>query len=304
MKQCYFPGITRGTAGALSTLAAAEWGIVPATSSMISTDGFTTDLTGYIGVGGATDPSLEALKFKLVTRRSSTDLNFYCSPAFSLSQITKYSYVPYSAGTAQVTTITPVLPATQYTGDVYSIKLIDLTTGTQPMLRKTFQVVHVGTDFTTTTVMDAFRTLINADEDFSFVVATGTTTLILTLSKDYTLATATDDLASVFTTVLTTKMIPSTGTLAKITALEQECNSYQYGVYNKVLFPKTAPSKMQPSQTTFDQYILEIANPFSPVDGSKMQANNPLKLYIVETAGATNSFGDLLKAAFPTNLGI
>jgi len=255
MKSIYFPGATVGVAGALSTLAAGQYGIVPADSSMLPTDTFAITLAGFIAADANTNAN-EKRQFKVVTRRSATDLTLYCSPEFSLSEIVRYQKIAYSAGTAQVTTITPVLPATQYPGDIYTIKLIDLTTGTMPMLRKSFQVVHTGTDFTATTVGDAFRAQINADEDFA-ITASGTTTLILTADKDITFASATDDLASVFTTVLTTKMIPATGTLAKVLALEQECNSYQFGVWNKVLFPKVAPSKAQPfCFQPFDIYVL------------------------------------------------
>lgn len=300
MKACYFPAIARGTAGALSTLAAGEWGIVPANSSMVTTDNFITDLTGFIPADEATEANMNK-KLKIVSRRSASDVTLYCSPSFALSDVVKYSFVAYGAGTKQVTTITSVLPAVQKTGDIYTIKIIDLSSGTFPMLKKSYQVVHIGTDFTTTTVLDGMRTLINADTDFN-IVATGTTTLILTAATvDQTFATATSDAASIFTTVLTTKNIPSTGTLAKVQALEQECNSYQFGVYNKVLFAKTAPTKVQPTETTFDYYILELKNLYNPVDGGKYVGNMPLKLYIIEKSGATNSFGDLLKATFTAN---
>jgi len=46
----------------------------------------------------------------------------------------------------------------------------------------------------------------------------------------------------------------------------------------------------------------ELAKAYNPVDGGKYQGVNVHKLYIVETAGAVSSFGDLLEAALPVSL--
>jgi hypothetical protein len=303
MKHIYFPGITRATndgTPVLSEVAAGEWAIVAEDSSMLATSAFQVDLTGFVAADAATNAN-EKSKFKLITKLA--DGNWYSSIAFSLNEIVKYQKIAYNAGTAQVTTITPSLPATQKKGDVYRLKIIDLTAGTANVMRKNYEVVHTGTDFTTTTICDAFRTAIAADADMTgYITGSGTTTLILTAAKDKAFAVATDELMAAFTVALTTKMIPAIGTLAKVQALEQECNAYQYGVWNKVLHPKTAPSYVQASQTTFDIYVLELKKAYNPVDGGKYAGANTIKLYIVETAGATNSFGDLLEAALPTSI--
>ena len=292
MKACFFPGITLGTAGAMSTLAVQQWGVVGEGANIQAADNFIATIVGYIATAGVN--ALERKGFHFVSRRADSSLDL--SPVIRLSDITKITKLAYAAGTKQVTTITSVLPATQKVGDIYTIKLIDVSApATIPMTRKSYQVVHTGTDFTTTTVLDAFRTQINADADFGPLVATGTTTLILTAANvDQAFATATADAASIFTTVLTTKNIPSVGTLAKVLALEQECNSYQYGVYNKVSFEKTAPSRVQPGETTFAICIIEFAKPIQV--GTGQRGAYVSKLYIIEKAGATTPPSSFLPA--------
>ena len=295
MKALYFPGATRGTAGALSTLAAGQWGLMAAGSSMLATDNFVTTLANFTSAT-APETLTPKLGFHIVTRAA--DSSLVISPEIVVDNIVKVTKVAYSAGTSQVITITPSLPATQYAGDIYTLKLIDITVGTANLLRKSFQVVHTGTDFTATTICDAFRTLIAADSDFSFITGSGTTTLILTAAKDRAFATATDDLASVFTTALTTRMIPSSGTLAKVQALQDEIESYELGYWNKVYFPKAGVDRIPASVTTFDITIVEMMLPFNPADGSKVKGGYPFKLYIVETASATNPPSALLVALY------
>lgn len=292
MKACFFPGITIGAAGTLgANLTVQTWGVVGEGANIQATDSFIATIVGYVATAGVN--SLERKGFHFVSRRADGSLDL--SPVIKLSEITKITKLSYNAGTAQVLTITPVLPGTQKKGDAYTIKLIDISApSTIPMTRKNFQVVHVGIDFTTTTLCDAFRTLINANIDL-LITGTGVATLILTGNNpEVAFASATDDLGSAFTTVLTTKNIPSVGTLVKVLALEQECNSYQFGVWNKVLFDKPAPSKVQPGETTFDICIVEFAKPVQFAAGVKGAYVS--KLYIVEKSGAVTPPSSFLPA--------
>jgi hypothetical protein len=304
-RSIYFPGNTIATNDGdpdLADIAAGEFAIVPADSSMISTSHFqVANLAGFIAADANTN-FLEKRSFKII--RKLADGTYYSSIPICMHDIVRYQRIPYSAGTAQVTTISPAIPATQYAGDTYTLKIIDLTTGTMPMLRKTFQQVHTGTDFTVKSLIDNLVTLINADTDLSITAANaGDTTLTLTADKDVTFAVALDDMAGgLWTSVLTTKMIPATGTLAKIQALEKEIAAEEFGYENRVLFPKTFVSMIPSGSTDFTVSIIEMKKEYTPVDGGNYRGANTIKLYLCEVVGAGTQVGELIAVNLTKNL--
>jgi len=214
-----------------------------------------------------------------------SDGSIESSNIFTIEDIVSVSKAGYDAGTAQVVTITPALPATQAKGDIYTLKVIITTPGTAVMQKKTYEVINTtGVDFTATTLGNAFRSLINADSEIP-VTATGTTTLILTADIDENFRVATDDNMAAAGVVYTTNMDLSFGTPAKIKDLEAECESYGQGITNKVGFPVKRPDS-EVGSGNYDVYIVALELKGKNVDSANPSKYEDLTLYIAEPTGA------------------
>jgi len=214
---------------------------------------------------------------------------------FCNNDIVRVTKMAYSAGTAQVTTITPgAFPAVQKKGDEYILKIINTTPGTMNLPTKTFVAVHKGgTDLTATTLVTAFKALIGTDKDLQ-VVSSGTTTLVLTGSTpDNHFRVAVSGLFENAGVVYTTANVPSQGTPAKVKELEAECASYGKGVANKVSFPVVPASEV--GTGNYDITVIELAHTSPDASGMKNQKVERKTIYLAETAG-TSPVGALFAA--------
>lgn len=219
---------------------------------------------------------------QIVRKRS--DGEFESSLGFRLSDIVSATKAVPSAGVVQETDIAPKLPSVQALGDVYTLKVIETTIGEERMPKKTFEVVNQGSNFTVSSLIDAFVALIGTDEDVHVTaVKSGTTKLTLKgVDSNRTFRVAIDGSLIGAAVNYRVNAIPSEGTPEQIKNLEEECLSFNGGVTNKVLFVRKPQSEVKDSSYNLYTFVLNIA-------GQNVDSSNPVKferevIYIAEKA--------------------
>lgn len=251
--------------------------------------GFLVDINNPNNVAISLDAVEKDRKIQIVHKTKSGKVQV--SDVFSMDEIAEAIYVAYNAGTKQKWVVTPVLPAVQVKGMEFIVKIIDTTPGNLSVDQKSFSVFHTGTDFTATTLGNAFRALINAAG--LKVVASGTTTLILEASTpDNHFSVAVDGDMELSTVSNTVKNIPSSGTTEKMKALEADCESYAQGITNKTMYPVVRPVT-EVADGNYNRHVFTIMSKYANKDGMVPVRAHRKTLHIASTA-ANNPLGKVL----------
>lgn len=233
-------------------------------------------------------------KFQIWQRNLNTTTNYLVSPLLSIGELVSYKQVLYAAGTAQVTTLTLSVPTTQLAGDTYRLTIVDTTPGTAALTKYHYEVQHTGTDFTATTLGDAFRALINAETATNLIAATGTTTLILTGQTKFNHFRVSYDGEASASIVYTTDLVPATGSYAQIYDLETEFKSHSQGITNRVLYPVKDYAYEANSSYNYDLSIYHFKLRKPAKHGMSSVDFEDYYLYIAERTGLTYPMFTLL----------
>lgn len=242
-------------------------------------------------------------QFNIVWQRSDSTIS--TSPVLQLSWLYQEQTAVYTAGTAQITHVTPTVASTQVYGDEYLLKIIDTTPGTMNLPKKSFSVVHVGVDYTVATLIDAFVALIGTDTDLKVTATDGTTYLILTgTSGDTHFRVALDSNLLGDTVTYGTPAVPSNGANAAVTLLETALLAEGEGITNQVRLPQYYRGATEvEAGVDYDLYTAIFAKPVVTKDAMK---NVGVEFYYIITAedesetAASAHFGYALNAAVPT----
>lgn len=222
----------------------------------------------------------KADKVQLIAKRA--DGSPEVSPVFSAEDIVKKSVITYSAGTAQASHITFVLPATQNLRDEYMVKIIDTTLGTRAPQVNNISVYHNGTDFTSATLIDAFVAKIN---DAKLGVTASVDNGKLKITADNTVTTfrlAVDMMAAQSVIEYTTSNIPAAGTPEVIEALESYLQSFGRGITNRVEYPVKTPESQVEAGVTYTLYIYDMLISTPDYAGVGSPRYSSYKMYLAE----------------------
>jgi hypothetical protein len=217
------------------------------------------------------------------------------SPVFSPRDIVKKSVIAASAGTAQVSNITLVVPGTQKKGDEWIVKIMDTTIGTRAPKMVSASVYHTGVDYNVGTLTDAFVTKINS---LKLGVTADNNANVLRLTADNTVKAfrfAVDNMAETSTIAYTTKNTPAAGTVEVIKALEDYLQSFGNGVTNKTSVPIKQPASNVEAGATYTLYVFDMLIPVPDYAGIGSKRTASYKLYIAERDAANaNHIGKLI----------
>jgi hypothetical protein len=233
-------------------------------------------------------------KFQVVYKTQGGKLEV--SPEITVNEIKEAASIGYNVGIKQKWTVTPILPAVQAKNMEWIVKLIDTTGGNLSVDQKTFNVIHFGTDYTAQTLVDAFVTAINAG-DFKAVASrtgsAGTSKLVIEAPTPEThFSVAVDGELEKTLVVLTTKNVPASGTFKKMQALEAECESYDKGITNKVMYPVIRPvTEVLPGN--YNRHIFKLNLKYNNKDGMAQVRAHSYTLFIASTT-ALNPLGKVI----------
>lgn len=230
-----------------------------------------------------------------------------------IKDIVSYKKESFRAKVEQAYTLTPGTPVAGNEYRIIVLEKSDKEILTYRQAKRTYSVVAVSGE-TATTLGDKFRTKINNDAA-SVVIASGTTTLILTAKSQASTANQAGDFnyQFVFDVFATTGAIVSQfysvdfqkfGTEAKVQAdfgsgnfwqirqLERELLGYR-GVTNRTLFPMPAGDYLSTVGVNYDLFVLEHDNDHdtNAVNVGKFKA--PISTLIAVTAGASTGVGSI-----------
>ncbi len=255
---------------------------------------------GFVPEGATTVKAVPVIgdKLQLVYRRA--DGSPESSPIFSPADIVKASKIVPSAGTAQVTNVTLVVPATQSVGDEWIVKIIDTTLGTRAPQHYNFSVYHTGTDYTVETLTNAFETKINANTELKITADNNGNVLRLTAQNTmFTFRVAVDANAEFSTIDYATPNVPAAGTPEVISALEEYTQSFGRGLTNKTAVPIKQPVSQVNPAASYTLYIFDMLIPTPDYAGIASARTAKYKMYIAEAdaddvGAGTNHIGHVL----------
>lgn len=210
----------------------------------------------------------------------------YVTPQLNYGELFKVSRIPYSAGTAQVSTVTLVgsNPGTWY------VKLIDTSVQTFALPTKTFEV----TAASATAAATAIRALINADKDvfkdYSAAGSAGAIVITAPINTSFKLA-ATEGSTIAYTGGGNALAVPSTGRPADVETLWKKALALA-GVTNQTGFPVIAPPSPVNPTGTYDLVVAEFRPVFAAKHG--MDRTFTEKYYIVVAMDDASDAGELL----------
>jgi hypothetical protein len=240
-----------------------------------------------------TDPSDKAVKclpfapgdkdVYLAAGRSGGGL--FVTPQLNYGELYKVSHIPYSAGTAQVSTVTLVgsNPGTWF------VKIMDTSVQTFALPTKTFEV----TAASATAAATAIRALINADKDvFKDYVASGSAgAIVITapINTSFKLA-ATEGSTIAYTGGSNALPVPSTGRPSDVQDLWKKALALT-GVTNQVGFPVISPASPVIANETYDLVVAEFRPVFPAKHG--MDRTFTEKYHIVVALADATDAGEL-----------
>lgn len=196
------------------------------------------------------------------------------SQVINVKDVHSVKKTDYAAPVAQVTTVTPVVG----TGNV-RLKITKVSTGFRP--DESFSVVVDITGLADATAIgNAFRSAINAHKKNDFIVASGTTTLILTASLGVSFSTAIE--GAVWAIAATTSPNFGSGTFAQVSNVEKESIA-RGGFYYQTYLPVQPPTYANDTKT-YDLYVLQIKTTTTP---NISVGHEYYDLYIAVEAGGT-----------------
>jgi hypothetical protein len=208
------------------------------------------------------------------------------TPQLNYGELYKVSHIPYSAGTAQVSTVTLVgsNPGTWF------VKLIDTSVQTFALPTKTFEV----TAASATAAATAIRALINADKDvfkdYSAAGSAGAVVITAPINTSFKVA-ATEGSTIAYTGGSNALAVPSTGRPADVESLWKKALALT-GVTNQTGFPVVAPPSPVNPSGTYDLVVAEFRPVFPAKHG--MDRTFTEKYYIVVALDDASDAAELL----------
>lgn len=259
----------------------------------------------YVGlVHGKTanTPLVKGDKFQIVVEGA--DGSHKYSDVIKTDDIISVKLEAYAAAVQQVITITFATPVAGQEYAVYVVNKSDKEVLQRRQDKRSYQVI-AETGETVTTLGDKFRALINADEASS-VVASGTTTLVLTAKTSPQVANAAGqfpiqnyfdasalvvDLYGQYqeagTVVYTTAPNFGSGTFPQVRTLEAYTVGYEGGSLNRTSFPVPVPNYSTVAGTNYDLIVIEYDNNYWSNSVVAGKVDSPITLVLAVTAGAT-----------------
>lgn len=228
------------------------------------------------------------------------------SDLIRVKDVNKYNKEVYRARIAAVKTLTFTTPVAGYE---YNVTIIDTSDKEilQHRQNKRSYTVIAATGETATTLDAKFIAKINADPA-SVVVASGTSTLILTAKAYSTTADAVGEYQEQYTFEVTANQYPNTvpkvlqyqaagtvvnttnadfgsGNGTQIIELEQRGLGYR-GIDNRTKFPVLAIPIQATAAGTYDVYVLESENEYESNSETFGRVSSPISTIIAVNAGA------------------
>lgn len=280
--------VTNGTEGSsLAALTAGQYIVVDESGTKVT----------------ATTELLPETKVQIVVQGS--DGKIY-SDLIRVKDVVKYSKEAYRARVAAVKTVTFSTPVAGYEYNLLITDTSDKEILQHRQNRRQYTVI-AGTGETATTLGDKFRAKIAADPA-SIVVASGTSTLVLTAKAFSTQADAVGEYAEQYTFEVAANQYPNTvpkvlqyqsaGTIANTTTadfgsgngtqiveMEQRGLGYR-GIDNRSHFPVVLPAIQASATGTYDVYVLENENEYNSNSETFGRVSSPISTIIAVTAGA------------------
>lgn len=199
-------------------------------------------------------------KLQIAWKNSSGNIEM--SPSFTLEDIKENITIEYSAGTAQVITVTPTLPDVQEEGDEYLLKILDTSKGTANPEIKRFSVYHQGTDYDLATLLTALADKVNEDTELELVAANSGDSALTLTTTDETFTkyfrVAVDAELRNANIAYTTNNIPAQGKPVQIADLEQRYNPDGRGLYNERILPRAYKSSEVDTSKSYNTYVLNM----------------------------------------------
>jgi hypothetical protein len=223
----------------------------------------TTGSIGDIAVGqlasikeGAPAPiALGDKEVQLAVGRNGGGL--YVTPPLNFGELKRHRRIPYSGGTAQVSTVTLV----DNDQKTWHIKLMDLTVQTLSIPAKTYEVKAANVNDAAT----ALRALINADKDVfkDYSAAGSNAAVVITapINREFKLAVS-EGSTIAYTGGSNVRAIPSTGRPSDVQTLWKQALSLT-GVTNQTGFPVIQPDSPVDPTAQYDLVVAEF-NPIFP----------------------------------------